>query len=283
MRSLHRFRVFLFLGFLLSACSGGGISGEGPSGGIPSGGGPVGGAGDTAAEPGPGLAVQGGPIMAQAAGDGTLGSQSSNSDLVPKIYREFTLFFAGETPAQRGPGFSYVLPGNPGTLPSAEVKKIEESASTYSETACPSCVGRWVRAVNCGAYADTDIEALIPADQKDGPLAKNLLLWFLLRMPRPNYASNPTVCESARYRDFPVKAGGNVDLSGMELLPNEIVVFYLLEANPADDVGPLATNGYGQISKEGIAASSKRGLIRYLRPGFPLKFEMQGIQVLPGH
>jgi len=110
-----------------------------------------------------------------------------------------------------------------------------------------------------------------------------LMLWFLLRMPRVNYASNPTVCESARYRDFPVKSGGSVDLSGMELYANEIVVFYLLEANPPDEVGPLSTNGYGQIPKEAIAATAKNGMIRYLRPSFPLKLEPQGIQILPGH
>ncbi|MFO1463830.1 MAG: hypothetical protein U1F66_08620 [bacterium] len=273
----NRVIQFATAALLLSACAG--VTGGGASnpGAAPGGAGAqdhgVGGA-DALVGPPP-------QVVAQASGEGTLGSQSSNVDIAPGFYREFTLFFQGETPDQAGAGYPYFLTSSPGSPPDGWVKRVKQYPQ-YQETACPDCAGDWIRAVNCGPYDDSDIDALIPEAEKNTPLGVNKLLWFLIHMPRSNDANGSvTVCTGAKYRDFPITQGGAVDLSKLEVYPKEIVVFYYLDANPPAEVGPLATGGYQQIPKEGIAASAaQHGLVRFLRPEAPLKISPQYFQQL---
>src|SRR5262245_26966096 len=126
----------------LLACSGGGLSGGGSAGG-----GPVG-----APPPAPGPVAQGGGQM--TAGDGTLGSQSSNVDISATFFRKYDLHFKDETPEQNAPLFEYTLAQGQTTLPSAQVKRLQALGMPMD---CSECEGRWVRALYCGAYSDADI------------------------------------------------------------------------------------------------------------------------------
>lgn len=261
----------------LTACAGSGGSGLGPTGASPAGGGAL-------DSPTQGIAVGASlpgdqPILAQAGGDGTLGSQSSSVDLEPYFYREHSLFFAGE-PLAQGAGYGYILPTVPGKLPTAQVLKIFKDLGGYKEVPCLACEGRYVRAVNCGPHSDADILQNMPPEEHNNPTASVPLFWYLLHMPRTYGSSSVTVCEGATYRDFPVKNSGVVDLDELHLYPNEIVVFYLLPENPPAEVGPLSIDGFMQIAKEGIAATAQQGLIRYTRPVGPLKLSPQTFEIL---
>ncbi len=260
----------------LTACAGSGGSGPGAVGAGPAGGGAL----DSPGQGAVGGSLPGdSPILGQATGDGTLGSQSSNVDLEPYFYREYSLFFAGE-PLAQGAGYDYILPSVPGNPPTAQVLKIFKDLGGYKEVPCLACEGRYVRALNCGPHSDADILQNMPVEEQNNPTASSPLLWYLLHMPRAFGGSSVTVCEGATYRDFPVKNSGIVDLEELDLYPQEIVVFYLLPENPPAEVGPLSVDGFMQIAKEGIAATAKNGLIRYTRPMGPVKLSPQTLQIL---
>ncbi|MCC6272205.1 MAG: hypothetical protein IT572_01955 [Deltaproteobacteria bacterium] len=261
--------------FALSACAGSGGSGPGSAGAGPAGGGALDSPGQGAGASLP--ADQ--PVLGQAEGDGTLGSQSSSVDLEPTFYRTHALFFAGE-PLAQGTGYDYILPSVPGNLPAAQVLKIFKDLQGYKEVPCLACEGRYVRAVNCGKHSDADILQNMPPEEHNNPTASNPLFWYLVHMPRAVGGSSVTVCEGATYRDFPVKNSGVVDLEALDLYPQEIVVFYLLPENPPAEVGPLSIDGFMQIAKEGIAATAQQGLIRYTRPVGPLKLSPQTFEIL---
>lgn len=259
----------------LTACAGSGGSGPGPVGAGP-GGGALDSPGQAAVGPASPLDQ---PVLGQAGGDGTLGSQSSSVDLEPGFYRTHVLFFAGE-PLAQGAGYDYILPSVPGNLPTAQVLKIFKDLGGYKEVPCLACEGRYVRAINCGPHSDADILQNMPPEEQNNPTASNPLLWYLLHLPRSYGNSSVTVCEGATYRDFPVKNSGIVDLGELDLYPNEIVAFYLLPENPPAEVGPLSVDGFMQIAKEGIAATAQQGLIRYTRPMGPVKLIPQTLQIL---
>lgn len=272
---MRRFLTAMLTILALTACAGSGSSGPGTVGAGP-GGGALDSPGQAAVGPASPLDQ---PVLGQAGGDGTLGSQSSNVDLEPGFYRTHALFFAGE-PFAQGAGYDYILPSVPGTLPAAQVLKIFKDLNGYKEVPCLACEGRYVRAVNCGPHSDADILQNMPPAEQNNPTASNLLIWYLLHMPRAIGGPSVTVCEGATYRDFPVKNSGMVDLGELALYPQEIVVFYLLPENPPAEVGPLSVDGFMQIAKEGIAATAQQGLVRYTRPVGPLKLSPQTLQIL---
>lgn len=262
----------------LVACVGGGGTSSGPAGT-----GPIGNSGGDGADLG--SASNGGAVpvttisSGQASSDGTLGSQSSNVDLEPYFYRTHTLNFAGET-GPKGAWFSYALPKIPGTLPKAQVLKINQSLSDYQEIPCLACEGQYLRALNCGSHSNAEILQTMPPEEHNNPSASNPLLWYVLHMPRSYGNSDFNTCEGGIYRDFPVKESGTVDLSEFKLHPDDIVVFYLLPKNLPNDVPPLSEDSAMQISKDGIAASASNGMLRFVRPSAPLSFSPQIFQVI---
>lgn len=281
MKALRRWIFPLWTALALAACAGTGGSGPGAVGG----GGPVGGesGGGSAGVDAVGLVTPlENPTLGQATGDGTLGSQSSSVDLEPHIYRQYSLFFAGE-PLAQGAEYDFVLPQSPGKLPAAQVLKIFKDSSGYKEVPCLACEGRYVRALNCGPHSDMDILQSMSPEEKNNPLASNPLLWYLLHMPRITGNSSVVVCEGATYRDFPVSNSGTVDLDELELYPNEIFVFYLLPQELPPEVGPLSTSGTMQIAKGGIAVTAKNGMIRYTRPVAPVKLLPQAFEIFKMH
>jgi len=270
----------LLLTALLSACAGatgGGVAGP-PGGGLGSGSGSELNNSSTASNVGGKTTF----TTAQATGEGTVSSQSANVDITQEFIREYSIAFQGYDGDISGPSFDYILPSNPGSFPKGTVRKIQNGLDGYKEPACTACQGSWLRVLDCCPYSDADIEKLMPDEGKGQVLGSNPLLWFLSSMPRLSGNTAVTTCEGGKYWDFPIEAGGAVDLSAMDISANEILVFYLVDANPGQELGPLSANGFMQIPKEAIAATaSKHGILRYSRPLASLKLSPQIIQAFP--
>ncbi len=261
----------LFLFFLLSSCAGGFTGG-----------------GDLA-PPGGGIGADNPPpvVVAGASGsDGVLGSQSSSSDIDVQFYRDYALDFEGETDihevvVERPMVQSTQAYGD------ATVRKIagpSKSLGNSTSTATTSNVGvsgvsstqaallqTWVRAINCGNFPDSEIEALIPPSEQEKPWAQDKLLWLILHLPRPD--SPVTVeCRNPTYRDFPIEALQKVDLAALKGSPQDLFFFVRVNLSDFGPAGELSLDTEKPLSDEQwleLAKKFKLRIVRLLPAGTP--------------
>lgn len=254
---------------LLTSCTGAGLTGGGASPAGPVGG-EVGG--------GPEQVVAGNGA-AMSGSDGTLGSQSSSSDINVYFIRDYALDFENEAEP------SEVVIDRPMAAPTkafgdAEVRKVSstvkglnvvsvpniEKADTVSSAQVinPAVFERYVRAIYCGNFPDSEIEKLIPAEEAGQPWAQDKLLWFVLRLPRPN-SPGTVECHNPTYRDFLVKDGSKVDLSDFHAVAQDVIFFVLVNSSDYADGGALSTDQASPLSDSQWLALAQKFKLRIVR------------------
>lgn len=250
---------------LLTSCTGAGLGG----GGNPSA--PIGGALDG----GPEKVVAGNTAMTGS--DGTLGSQSSSSDINVYFIRDYALDFENEVDT------SSVVIDRPMVAPTqafgnAELRKVSStvkglgtvqaqdihSTSTGLNSVDSSLLDRYVRAINCGSFPDSEIEKIIPAEDVGQPWAADELLWLVLHLPRQGKAGS-VECVNPTYRDFLVKTGGKVDLSELQANAEDVIFFVLVNLSDYAEAGSLSTEQSTPLSDSQWLAMSQKFKLRIVR------------------
>jgi hypothetical protein len=182
-----------------------------------------------------------------AGSEGTLGSQSTSSDIATTFYREFALDFENDT----DPNDALVerpMVGTSQAFTTGKIRKVS-SAKSLELQASPVLGSRWVRAIHCGNFPDSKIAQLIPPQNPSSDIIEDDLLWFVFNLPRPG---NPGVvkCHNPSYRDFPISLLGTVSLLELKAAPQDILFFLSVGVRDLADGGALSVDGDAPLSDD---------------------------------
>jgi hypothetical protein len=225
-------KIFLSL-LLLTACSGSFTGGESNL------------AGPLDNNGGGGQEVALGGDTSLSGSEGTLGSQSTSSDIEVTFYRDYALDFENDS----DPNDVLVerpMAGTSQAFTTGKIRKVSSIKSVELQVA-PVLGSRWVRAINCGNFSDSEIAQLIPPQNESAAIIEDDLLWLVLNLPRPD-KPGAVKCQNPSYRDFPISLLGTVSLAELKAAPQDLLFFLSVGGRDFAEGGALSVEGDAPLS-----------------------------------